>query len=66
MEDLRDDPIIERTERTGLAPWQKDWPVCPLCRAEASVFYVIDDEVIGCDVCVEEKDAWDWKADHHD
>lgn len=37
------------------------FPVCPVCGQECETVYrdVRTLEIFGCDVCVEEKDAWE-------
>lgn len=56
--ELPDHPDIERCERTGLAPGQKDERIyCPVCGEELSIFdkmYIKrkNAEIIGCRYCV--------------
>ena len=46
-------------------PEAKSPPVCPVCGAETDTYkrdYYGD--IIGCDKCVKDVDAWDWRAEH--
>lgn len=56
-----DNPIVQSLERTGLPPWQDDKePVCPICGEPCDTIYFNNcGEAVGCDVCVEARDAWD-------
>lgn len=39
-------------------------PLCPCCGEECVVIYRDRfGEYVGCDVCVTEKDAWEWMED---
>ena len=35
-------------------------PICPVCGEECSWIYKQGGEVIGCNNCVEEIEAWNW------
>ena len=54
-------PVITNMERTGHPDGKEpDYPRCPVCHAECStIVYDLHGEISGCDVCSEEKDAWD-------
>ena len=57
---MRDDPIIRSLEDTGLPPWAKKRPVCPVCGDECETLYKdCSGEVFGCENCVETVDAWE-------
>lgn len=57
---MRDDPIIESLEETGLPPWNDGrTPICPICGESCRWIYKKDGEVLGCDICIEECDAWE-------
>ena len=49
-EDLREYPVIR----------------CPVCGKEAESFYIDqrNDEILGCEHCVECRDAYEWMQDH--
>lgn len=38
------------------APDEPDPPRCPICGAECETVYKIDDDIIGCDFCIEPDD----------
>lgn len=40
-------------------------PVCPVCGAETDT-YIRDyyGDIVGCDQCTKEIDAWDWRDEH--
>lgn len=63
MEEVLDHPVIHNMERTG----EPDglpvlFPICPICGAECVTFYqaVLCGiyEIVGCEECVREVDAW--------
>lgn len=58
---IPDDPIIRSMERTGFPPGHDDSvPICPMCGQECGTIYKTSDgEIVGCDVCLTEHDAWD-------
>ena len=35
------------------------FPRCPKCDNECDKFYMCDGDIIGCDNCVKEADAWE-------
>ena len=40
-------------------------PICPICGAETDTFkrdYFGD--IVGCDECIKEVDAWDYREEH--
>ena len=39
-------------------------PKCPICHQEAERFIIGDGEILGCDNCTEDVDAYDWAGDH--
>lgn len=44
-----------------LEPPEQQNPVCPECGEECEVIYFNScGEVVGCDNCITEKDAYDW------
>lgn len=48
----------------SLEPEEYSVPRCPHCYAECETFYLNKrGEVIGCDECVTEKDAWEVDLD---
>lgn len=62
MQHIQDDPIITNTERTGYPNGEPhEYLICPKCGEEAEVFFmdVYDNDVVGCDRCIEARDAWE-------
>lgn len=62
--DIPDHPIVQNCERTGY-PDSKGaiWPHCPVCGEECETLYKDRfGAIVGCDVCIEELDAWDFPA----
>ena len=58
-----DDPMIRSAERTGYADWiRNEIPRCPVCGAECDKVYKLDDDIVGCDVCIKESWAEDEAA----
>lgn len=43
-----------------LEPKEPEQPICPECGEECEVVYLVNGNVVGCDNCVTEKDAYDW------
>ena len=43
-----------------------DSPICPVCGEECETLYLQDGNVIGCDSCVSEKNAWEWWDEYQD
>lgn len=58
---MRDDPIIESLERTGLPPWNDGKePSCPVCGEPCDTLYRNKDgDVVGCEECLTAFDAWE-------
>lgn len=59
---IPDDPIIQSMERTGFPPWidPDKVPRCPVCGEECTTVYKdLYGEILGCDECLTERDAWD-------
>ena len=53
-----EDPIVERIERTGYG-FEEESPVCPCCGEECDKIFVVSyGEIVGCEYCIEERDAW--------
>lgn len=45
---------------------EQEPPICPVCEYECETFYYgIDSDIIGCENCVSNKDAWQVKADEN-
>ena len=67
--DIPDHPIIRNMERTGYPDGKEPaYPHCPCCHNECATVYLYDGEVIGCDVCLTGKDAYETMhvPDDHD
>ena len=43
-----------------------DNPICPVCGGECETLYLKLNEVIGCDSCIETKDAWEYWDEFQD
>ena len=43
-----------------------DSPICPVCGEECETLYLQDGNVIGCDSCIETKDAWEYWDEYED
>ena len=57
---MRDHPVIEAMERTGYPDDDFQIPHCPVCGSECETVYLdATGEVIGCDECLSEKNAYD-------
>ena len=45
-------------------PEPERYPECPLCDEECETLFISDEnEVLGCEHCVNTKDSWEWMAD---
>lgn len=55
------DYIISNLERTGYPNGEPpQYPVCPVCGEECNEVYTYtNNEIIGCDCCVNIRDAWE-------
>ena len=57
---MRDDPIIRSLENTGLPPWGREQPVCPVCGEGCDTIYRnADGDTVGCNRCITAYDAWE-------
>ena len=55
-----------RKERS-LEPREDDNPICPVCGWECETLYRNENgDVLGCDVCIETKDAAEWWQEHEE
>lgn len=59
--DIPDHPVIQNMERTGYPDGKEPtYPRCPICGEDCETMYKDRyGAYIGCDVCVETKDAWE-------
>lgn len=40
-------------------------PTCPVCGQETDTLYAdVYGDIVGCDMCVKQIDAWDWREYH--
>ncbi len=63
LEQIPDHPDIRMMEMYGtLNPEEADFtPTCPICNQECETLYADrSGEVIGCDMCIEHFDAYDY------
>lgn len=61
MYDAPENPVIERYLRTGYPDGkEQEYPRCPVCGEECETLYKdINSDVVGCENCVKEVDAWE-------
>lgn len=69
MEYVPDHPIIRACELTGYPFGQEKVqpPICPICKEETDSYYIgCNNEILGCEYCIKNVDAWDWDEQHND
>lgn len=47
-------------------PDEPDYPICPVCGEECERIYKKGNEVVGCDNCIVEVNAWEWKEEQEE
>lgn len=53
-------PDITRVNKFGTLSTEEEKPVfCPICGEECESFYKLDGDIVGCDMCVENVDAYE-------
>lgn len=59
--DLPDHPVVQNLERTGYSDGKDPrCPRCPICGEECETIHKDRyGAYVGCDVCMETKDAWE-------
>lgn len=65
MEYIPDHPAVAMALRTGYPTEDEgQWPRCPVCGEETDTFIKsrITGEILGCDNCAYERDAWEETA----
>ena len=63
MEQIPDAPYIREAERWGMPPYEEP-PNCPVCGCSCNTVFMDKwNNVVGCDTCMTEKDAWEWWED---
>lgn len=61
---IPDDPIIQNMERSGYPDGKEPpQPICPVCGDECGTLYINDGQIVGCENCIETRDAWDLLVD---
>lgn len=68
MEHTPEHPIVRNLIKTGYPYGEEniEWPRCPICKEETDIYYVNEkNEIIGCEFCIKEEDAWDWIYDDY-
>lgn len=45
-------------------PEDYDVPTCPVCGEDCTVYYKKFGEIIGCDECIDNEDAWEVMVDN--
>ncbi len=61
---IADAPWIRDAEINGMEDCPQ--PICPVCGAVAESIFLVNGSEIGCDFCVETKDAYDWMFEKED
>lgn len=41
-------------------------PHCPVCGEECEQMYKRGNEILGCDNCIVEVNAWEWQEEHNE
>lgn len=61
-------PAITNAIRTGYPDGvEPNWPRCPICCRECETIYWSKvGDVVGCDMCLEKQDAWDYQKEFCD
>lgn len=44
-------------------PDEPDYPICPVCGEECERIYKNGNEILGCDNCIVEVNAWEWQEE---
>ena len=59
--EIPDHPVIQNMERTGYPDGKEPkYPRCPVCGEECETVYRDRfGTYVGCDICMETKDAWE-------
>lgn len=47
-------------------PDEPDYPICPVCGEECERIYKNGNEVVGCDNCIVEVNAWEWQEEQEE
>lgn len=57
-------PVIQNMMRTGYPDGREpEYPHCPVCGSECETVYMDEcRDIVACDVCLREQDAWDVPA----
>ena len=64
---MPDHPVIRNLEHTGYPDGISRVYICPCCGAyDIDSVFVIDDEIVGCDQCVSEKEPWEADCEYKD
>lgn len=57
-------PEITNALRTGYPHGEPKWPHCPVCGDECeTIYWHKNGTVVGCDMCLEKQDAWDYQKE---
>lgn len=65
MSSLPDAPYIREAEQNGYPPFETI--ECPCCGEECDTIYADQyGNVFGCERCVMQQDAWEWKEDQRE
>lgn len=64
---MPDHPVIRNLERTGYPDGISRVYICPCCGAyDIDNVFIIDNEIVGCDQCVSEKEPWEADCEYKD
>lgn len=47
-------------------PDEPDYPCCPVCGEKCERLYKQGDEILGCENCIVEVNAWEWQEEHNE
>lgn len=65
MDRIPDADYIREAEQVGIPPYHS--PECPVCGCECRDYYFNKwMEIVGCNVCIDWRDAEEWNQDHQD
>lgn len=60
-------PAITNAINTGYPGGDPIWPTCPVCGKECETIYMDKSQyALGCNLCVEAVDAWEYLEGEHE
>lgn len=45
---------------------EPDCPICPVCGEECETLYRKGNEILGCENCIVEVNAWEWQEEQEE